>query len=123
MARKAVAKRKRVVTKAAFNKLRFVAHPDTGSHASDKQRGTAARMILNELTPYVLDEADEPTQWDSDLPNDLAGWQRLADAELKRRMRVVPQPKGCRCRRFFAIRGWGASRNDRHRTSPRGSIT
>ena len=43
----------------------------------------------------MLDEADEPTQWDSDLPNDLAGWaERLADAEFKRRMREVPQPRG-----------------------------
>jgi hypothetical protein len=93
-ARNAVAKRKRVLTKATFNKLCFAVHPDTGHHASAKERNAAMR-ILNALKPYVLDEADEPTQWDSDLPNDLAEWaKRLHDAELKRRTRDVPMPKG-----------------------------
>jgi hypothetical protein len=93
-ARKAVAKRKRVVSRAAFNKLRFAVASDTGPHQTAKERDTAT-LILNELKPHVLDEKDEPTQWDSDLPNDLAGWaKRLADVELKRRMRGVPQPKG-----------------------------
>jgi hypothetical protein len=93
-ARQAVAKRKRILSKAAFSKLLFAVHSDTGRHATATQRDTATR-ILNALKPYVLAEADEPTQWDSDLPNDLAGWaKRLHDAELKRRMRTIPQPKG-----------------------------
>jgi hypothetical protein len=93
-ARRAVAKRKHVVTKAAFNKLLSAVHSDTGRHATAKERDAATRTLIT-LKPHVMAEADEPTQWDSDLPNDLAGWaKRLQDAELKRRMRDIPQPRG-----------------------------
>jgi hypothetical protein len=92
-ARRAVAKRKRVVTKAAFNKLLSAVHSDTGRHATTKERDAATRTLIT-LKPYVLDETDEPTRWDSDLPTDLAGWaKRLQDTELKRRMRDIPEPK------------------------------
>ena len=93
-ARKAVAKRKRVMTKTAFNKVMRAVHPDTGGHATENDRNAATRA-LNALKPYVLDEADEPTRWDSDLPDDLAGWaRRMQEAELARRMRDIPHPRG-----------------------------
>jgi hypothetical protein len=92
-ARKAIVKRKGIVPKATFNLLRRAVHPDTGPHVTVKVRD-AAMKVLNALKPYVLSEADEPTEWDSDLPNDLAGWaKRLHDAEVKRRMRDIPNPK------------------------------
>jgi hypothetical protein len=109
-ARRAVAKRKRVVTKAAFNKLLNAVHPDTGRHATVKDRDAATRVLIG-LRPFVLDEADEPTTtWDSDLPNDLAGWaKRMQDAELKRRMSDIPNPRAMPLPPFLEPKGRGAT--------------
>ena len=92
-ARKAVAARKRILTRGAFNKLMHLVHPDTAKQATVKEREWATRIMLA-LKPLLLDEKDEPTVWDSDLPNDLAGWgKRMADADLKRKLRSMPKPK------------------------------
>lgn len=68
------ARRRGLMDKATFNKIRRGLHPDSRNSISDKVLGEAFDTFMS-LEKFLLDEKDSPTQVGAGLPNSWAEWE------------------------------------------------
>lgn len=87
-AKRILDRRKGLMDKAMFNKIRRALHPDSRHSISDKLLADAFDAFM-QLEKFLLDEKDSPTTWPSTMPSTLAEWDALkrkasADRRTKR---------------------------------------
>lgn len=68
------ARRRRLMDKATFNKIRRGLHPDSRNAISDKVLGEAFNTFMG-LEKFLLDEKDSPTEVGAGLPGSWAEWE------------------------------------------------
>jgi hypothetical protein len=68
------ARRRGLMDKATFNKIRRGLHPDSRNSISDKVLGEAFDTFMS-LEKYLLDEKDSPTEVGAGLPRTWAEWE------------------------------------------------
>jgi hypothetical protein len=78
------ARRRGLMDKATFNKIRRGLHPDSRNSITDKTLGEAFDTFMS-LEKYLLNEKDSPTTF-PDMPSTIAEWDKMrqkADAARK----------------------------------------
>lgn len=68
-------RRKGIMDKATFNKIRRGLHPDSRNSISDKMLGDAFDTFMG-LEKFLLDEKDSPTEFGA-VPSTLAEWDAM----------------------------------------------
>lgn len=68
-------RRKGIMDKATFNRIRRALHPDSRNSISDKVLSDAFDTFMG-LEKFLLDEKDSPTDF-ADVPNTLAEWDAM----------------------------------------------
>jgi len=79
------ARRRGLMDKATFNKIRRGLHPDSRQSISDQKLGEAFDTLMG-LEKFLLDEKDSPTEVGKGLPRSMAEWdeaKKRATAERK----------------------------------------
>jgi transcriptional regulator with XRE-family HTH domain len=72
------ARRRGLMDKDTFNTIRRALHPDSRLSISDRRLGHAFNAFMA-LEKYLLDEKDSPTDVGSDLPDNLAAWDKMRE--------------------------------------------
>jgi len=72
------ARRRGLMDKDTFNTIRRALHPDSRLSISDQKLGHAFDAFMA-LEKYLLDEKESPTDVGSDLPDNLAAWDKMKE--------------------------------------------
>jgi ParB-like chromosome segregation protein Spo0J len=75
-------RRRALMDKATFNKIRRGLHPDSRNSISDRMLGEAFDAFMA-LEKYLLSEKDSPTSFDG-LPSSVAEWDKMRKRPAKR---------------------------------------